>query len=167
MKKRSASSSSGKKARVKKAKVPSARKPAVPALNPTTVEKLSSGVPIGGNQGDSLCDVISYWSHVCSHPAFLFNVTAMDWSEKIVLDSGAIQIYSNFTEYMDGESRKNQAIEKKLSDEGLDLQDQEGVNIEDLDPQPQPPKPASAENESKNESAPIRTKVDTNVRQAR
>lgn len=160
---------------MKKAKVPTTKSRALPVVvPPTTVEKVSAGVAVGGNQGDALCDVIRYWSHVCSNPSSLFNLKKLDWSNKLVLDSGAIQVYSNFTEFMDGESRKNQAIADKMADEGIDLQEVEGVNIEDLDPSPVLTKstkhtaaPDSSHDHALGGDALIATQVGTNVRKAR
>jgi hypothetical protein len=97
-------------------------------LKSADVENVKRGISVGVGRGDVLCDVVKYWSHVCAHPNFLFR-SATEWQHaEVELDSGAVQIYSNFTEFIDGERKKEAKIDAKLADEGIDL-------AEDIDPE--------------------------------
>lgn len=93
------------------------------------------GLPVPVDRGDVLGDVLKYWSYITANPRFLFQATAKWELEPLVLSSGAYQIFANFTEFIEMERNKQAVIDGKLVDDGLDLLNQDGININDIDPE--------------------------------
>jgi hypothetical protein len=96
---------------------------------------LQRGVSVSVDKGDVLSDVLKYWSHVVANPTFLFH-SESEWQFNAVhLDSGAIQIYSNFTVFIHLERQKAAEVEERFTDDGFDLTSQTGVSFFDLHPE--------------------------------
>jgi len=84
----------------------------------------------------AISDVVRYWVHVCRYPSVLFSDISL-WDKPVTLNSGVVQIYSNFSDFSNRLHIAEKTKRAELMDEGIDLQApiEGGISFEDVYPE--------------------------------